>query len=362
MPAIAGLPASGHRPAQKRRRCARWKRECARSGRCHRGNRGGHRLPRRRPGPPPPPSRAASQRSNGTTPDAVEAGHHRRRVPQQLHGAAGVAGDGIQPPPELLDHGGVHVEHDTARPDHAPPKTVAAEQGRDVEHVAAEASAIGQGGQEAHVARQRAQIADMVGNPFQLQGHAAEELPAGRHAGCAEGLHGAAVGGRMSGGAVAGQGLGVMDRARTGSAQHRPFHAAMLVAQGDFQMVDRLTMALEAEMAGLDNASVDRTDRDLMDLLARHVKEVDLAALQCTLTPCPSPRGRGEPAALTPGHVGHRRAALVGMVPLPSCRVRQAGEGSLGKRTGLARDDPTAAHSTARRLRVRRGGPADHRA
>ena len=125
--------------------------------------------------------------------DAVEAGHHRRRVPQQFDRAADIVRDRVQPPPKLLDDAGVGVESDAARPDHAAPKTVAAQHGRHVEHVAANASAIGHGGQEADVARQSAEVADMVGDPLQFQGHAAEELAAGGNAGRAEGFDGAAV-------------------------------------------------------------------------------------------------------------------------------------------------------------------------
>ena len=82
----------------------------------------------------------------------------------------------------------------------------------------------------------------------------------------------------MSGGAVAGKRLRVVDGARIGAAQHGPFHAAMLVAQRDFQMVDRLAVTLEAKMARLDDAGMDRTDGDFMDLFARHLEEVGHAA------------------------------------------------------------------------------------
>ena len=242
----------------------------------------------------------------------------------------------------------VDVESDAARPDHASPKAVAAQHGRHVEHVAANASAIGHGRQEADVARQRAEIADMVGNPLQLQGHAAEELTAGRDAGCAEGLDGAAVGGGMSGGAVAGQRLRVVDRARIGAAQHRPFHSAMLVAQGDFQVVDRLAVALEAEMAGLDDAGVDRADGHFMDLVARHLEEVGHAALQITLTPCPSPirpstacrRGEiGKADRLQPGMTERPNVPLLEDFAFEEVGLRTIGRDRRILRTDIGRDD-----------------------
>ena len=77
---------------------------------------------------------------------------------------------------------------------------------------------------------------------------------------------------------VAGERFRVVDGARIGAAQHRPLDAAMLIAQRNFQVVDRLAVALEAEMARLDDAGVDRADGHLVDLLARHLEEVGHAA------------------------------------------------------------------------------------
>ena len=46
-------------------------------------------------------------------------------------------------------------------------------------------------------------------------------------------------------------------------------------------MIDRLAVALEAKMARLDDAGVDRADGDFMDLFARHLEEVGHAAGTC---------------------------------------------------------------------------------
>ena len=172
----------------------------------------------------------------------------------------------------MLDDAGVNVEGHAAGPDHASPKAVAAQHGRHVEHVAANAPAIGHGRQEADVAGQCAQIADMVGHSLQLQRHAAERLSASRNTSSAEGFDGAAVRGGMSGGAVAGERFRIVDACVDGAAQHRPFYAAMLVAQRDFQMVNRLAVALEAKMARLDDAGMNGTDGDFVDLFARHLR------------------------------------------------------------------------------------------
>ena len=59
----------------------------------------------------------------------------------------------------------------------------------------------------------------------------------------------------------------------------RPAHeggldAAMLVAERDLEVKDLLAMALEAEMSGLDDAGVNRANRDLVDLFAFNPEEV----------------------------------------------------------------------------------------
>ena len=77
----------------------------------------------------------------------------------------------------------------------------------------------------------------------------------------------------MPGGGVAAKRLGIMNGPRVGAAEHGPLHAAMLVAQADFQMVYRLAVALEAEVARLDDARMDRAHGHFVDLVAGHVEE-----------------------------------------------------------------------------------------
>ena len=59
--------------------------------------------------------------------------------------------------------------------------------------------------------------------------------------------------------------------ARRPAARSTP---AMLVAERDLQVKDLLAVALEAEMSRLDDAGVNRADRDLVDLLAFNPEEV----------------------------------------------------------------------------------------
>ena len=63
-------------------------------------------------------------------------------------------------------------------------------------------------------------------------------------------------------------------RPRRRAADQGPLDAAVLVAQRDLQVEDVLAVALEAEVARLDDAGVDRPDGDLVDLLALDPEEV----------------------------------------------------------------------------------------
>ncbi len=65
-----------------------------------------------------------------------------------------------------------------------------------------------------------------------------------------------------------------MERSPRRPADHRLLDSPVLVAQGDLEVEDFLAVALEAEMAGLDDAGVDRADRDLVHLLALDAVEV----------------------------------------------------------------------------------------
>ncbi len=85
---------------------------------------------------------------------------------------------------------------------------------------------------------------------------------------------------------VAGQRLHVVDRARAGAADQGPLDAPVLVAELDLQVQDVLAVALEAEMARLDDAGVHGTDRDLVNLLALDAEVVGDATAR-SASPCP---------------------------------------------------------------------------
>ncbi len=99
---------------------------------------------------------------------------------------------------------------------------------------------------------------------------AAQRLGAQRRRGTGQGFDGLAVGQRVADGRVAGHRLHVVDRALRRPADERPLDAAMLIAERDLQVKDMLAVALETEMARLDDARMDGPDGDLVDLVAVH--------------------------------------------------------------------------------------------
>ena len=76
---------------------------------------------------------------------------------------------------------------------------------------------------------------------------------------------------------VSGNGFGEMHGAAVRPALQRPLDAAVLVSERDLEMDDPFAVAIEAKMPGLDDAGVDRADRDFMDFGAGHLEEIGLA-------------------------------------------------------------------------------------
>ncbi len=76
----------------------------------------------------------------------------------------------------LILAGCVQIEPDSARPDHATAEAAAAKEGGQVEEIAPESPAVRGGRQKPDVAGQCPQVAGVVGQPFQLEGDAAQHL------------------------------------------------------------------------------------------------------------------------------------------------------------------------------------------
>src|SRR5579863_8897947 len=76
---------------------------------------------------------------------------------------------------------------------------------------------------------------------------------------------------------VADDGFGEMYAGLVRPAAQRAFDAAVLVPQRNLEMDHTLAVAVEAEMAGLDDAGMHRPHRHLMDLRAGDREEIGLA-------------------------------------------------------------------------------------
>ena len=187
-------------------------------------------------------------------------------------------------------------------PDPAAAEPAAAQQRGQVQHIAAQPAAIGGGRQKADIAGERAEIADVIGDPLQFQRDDAQRGRPRRAFGAGQRLDQLAIGGRVTGGGIAGDRLGEMDASLVRAAAQRRLDAAMLVAERDFEMEDALAVAIEAEMPGLDDPGMHRADRDLVDLRAGDLEEIDVLDRRAAAR---------EPHRLEPGVTLRADAALL---------------------------------------------------
>ena len=131
---------------------------------------------------------------------------------------------------------------------------------------------------------------------------------------------------------------------------------AVLVAERDLQVEDLLAVALEAEMPRLDDAGVDRADRDLVDLLALDAVEVgDADDRGLARLPAPGVVARAvrgvEADRLEPGMPLGTDAVLLGDLPLEEVDLR-----AVGRQRGEADPSPGSScrrASSARALSAR---------
>ena len=194
------------------------------------------------------------------------------RAQHQLDGNGHIFGGLIEAIRQFMDAAFVDIETDSARPDQSASEPAAAKQRGHIEEIAANSAAIGHGWKISHVAGQSAQISGMVGQPLQFERDAPQKCGSGGNLATGERFHGMAICRGMADGCVSGSGFYQMNPAFGGSAQHRGLYAAMLVSQRDFEMVDIFAVALESEMARLDDARVNRSDGHLVYLRPAHLE------------------------------------------------------------------------------------------
>ena len=105
----------------------------------------------------------------------------------------------------------------------------------------------------------------MIGDPLQFDRHGPQRIGARRAFIIGQPFEELAVGCGVAGSRIAGDRLSEIPAAPVWSAAQRPFDTAMLVAERDFEMDYPLAMAVEAEMPGLDDPGMHRTDRHFVD-------------------------------------------------------------------------------------------------
>ncbi len=192
---------------------------------------------------------------------------------EQVERALEVAQRGIQPAAQLLGHACVHVVRDAAGTDEPAAEAVAAKERGHVEELAAQPAAVRGGRHERHVAGERAEVAGVRGQPLELERERAQCVRARRDFTAAERLERLRVRESVADGRVARQLLDLVHRARVRPPDQRALEAAVLVAEHDLEVQHLLAVALEAEVAGLDDAGVHGPDGDLVHLIAFHAEE-----------------------------------------------------------------------------------------
>ncbi len=123
----------------------------------------------------------------------------------------------------------------------------------------------------AHIHAQSARVGDLHRHAFEFEGHGAFAFQLGVAFALRQFLDRFGEGRRMGYGAVAGHGLreAGLAQAVVGRSEEM-FHAAMLIAQRDFEVQDLLAVADEAEGTRFDDAGVDGAHVDFVQRPAFH--------------------------------------------------------------------------------------------
>src|SRR5581483_1805728 len=135
-------------------------------------------------------------------------------------------------------------------------------------------------GRESDAGADRGDVVEVAPDPLQLQQDRADASELGRRVQPERRLPGMRVGGRVRDGAGGAGALDVGEPLVRGPALGGPLEAAVLVEQARVEVEDPVADDVEAEMPGFDHAGVDRSDRDLVGVMAvdghRPAREVEV--------------------------------------------------------------------------------------
>ena len=136
------------------------------------------------------------------------------------------------------------------------------------QHALAQDAALRMHEGERGVVADRADVAEMIGEPLELGHQRAQIARARRRFDVERRLDGVGEGDRIGDGAVAGGAPGKPRRLVDGRAGHQRLDALVHVAEALFEPHHGLAVGGEAEMARLDDAGMHRADRNLMQAFA----------------------------------------------------------------------------------------------
>ena len=140
--------------------------------------------------------------------------------------------------------------------------------GGEAQHALAQHRGMGVHQREGGVVADRADVAEVVGDALELGHQGAEPDRAGRRLGAGRRLDRAGKGERIGHGRIARGAAGELRRGGDVGAGQQAVDALVDVAEPLLEPHHRLAARGEAEMAGLDDAGMDRADRDLVQALA----------------------------------------------------------------------------------------------
>src|ERR1019366_5610325 len=184
-----------------------------------------------------------------------------------------------------------------------------------IQEVPAKPSTIGRGRKESNVPRQGAQVPRMVGQAFQLKGNGPDGPIVGVHLRSRQAFQVLAISPSMGDGRITRRRLDLVKRTFMGPVEEGFLYTPVLVTQGNFQVKHVLPMALEAEMAGFNDAGVNGPNRHLENLVALDLVKVHQTDRRYLLGIfCLNDRP-GEPDRLEPGMALGPQAELFGDLP-----------------------------------------------
>ncbi len=188
---------------------------------------------------------------------------------------------------------------------------------------------------EGGVVADRADVAEMIGEPLELGHHAAQGVRPRRRLGAERGLDGAGEGDGVGDGGVAADPSRELGGALEARAAHQRVDALVGVAEPLLEPHDRLAAGVEAEMARLDDPGVDRADRNLMQARSLGFEEgvgVGRAVVGCAVPERMAQRPAAviEPAAAVRRAEREEAVEVAGRPLEPAGRRMQRREGGKG--------------------------------